>query len=305
MPTLYPMSDSLSGPLETVNGWVQDPLAIPQAVIELMDQDTIPEAVLRYGGLTRSGIVKYRETDPAYSQDSPQIRQEFDEPTIMRGARGQAYTVSTEELAGSVLVSEEMRRREILDPLNKQLTQATNSFKKTWGDRFRSTIFNHPRVQSYACPQHWDSTTAQTRNDILSAKRLIKTAYPDGTNQYSRFGYSPDTLIIGEDAEQSLLASDEYNKIYQGNIASENPQYKGTLDNKVFGLNVLVDTFMPPGKAIMMQSKIAGAYVDEVPFTVDPTHEWVDHYSWRTNFRRSSVCFLDAPKAVCVINGVS
>ena len=305
MPTMYPLSDSASGVLTTVNDWIKDPLAIPQAVLELTDMQLIPEAVLRNGGNAPSGVVRYSETNPMFASDSPQIRQEFDEPAILRGNLGQPYNVSCEELAGSVLVSEEMRRRMTIDPLMTQLTQAVNSYKKTWADRFRSTIFNHPRVQTYTAANHWDSTSATVRLDILSAKRLIKTAYPDGMDAYSRFGYAPDTLIIGEDAEMSLLAADDFNKVYVGNLADENLKYTGVIPNKILGLDVLVDRFMPPGKAIMMQRQIAGAYVDEVPFTVDPTHEWTDHYAWRTNFRRSSVCFLDAPKAVCVLNGVS
>lgn len=305
MPTTYPLDNSASGNLTTINAWLKDPLAIPEAFLAMTDQTLIPEAVLRPGGISPTGVVKYKEATPRFAKDKPQIREEFDSPVIMRVDRGQEYVVSCEELAGSVLISEEMQRRQILDPLNAELTAAVNTYQQTWSDRFRNTIFNHPRVQTLSVANVWDSTNSTTRADIIEAKRLIKTATPDGMDNYSRYGYKPDTLIIGEDAEAGLLESDEFSKIYQGNIADQNLQYTGVLPNKLFGLDVLVDTFMPPGKAIMLQRKVAGAWVDELPFRVEPTHEWVDHYAWRSNFRRSSVCFLDNPKAVCVLNGVS
>jgi len=120
--------------------------------------------------------------------------------------------------------------------------------------------------------------------------------------------------VISLESEQDFLDNDEVNNVYLGNIASESIRYTGVLPKKFNGLDVLtswrLSAYFPQG-ALVLQRKVFGGVSDERPLQATPLYgeggggNGGPTESWRTDITRASAIFLDQPKAVVLINGVS
>src|ERR1700704_3249777 len=110
-------------PRITVNELLKDPLVIPALILDISQNEFIMDSVLRMGGAAPSGAVRYSESTPLYADDFPEIRAEFAEVPIVPTSVGTPRTVVAHERALAIMVSDEMRRRRLIDPVNLQLTQ--------------------------------------------------------------------------------------------------------------------------------------------------------------------------------------
>src|SRR5476651_805147 len=100
----------------TVNALLKDPLVIPELILQMTQNQFIVDAVLRQGGITQSGAVRYSESTPLYADDVPEIRAEFGEVPVVPTSVGMPRVVFTHERAMAISISDEMRRRMIVDP---------------------------------------------------------------------------------------------------------------------------------------------------------------------------------------------
>lgn len=303
MPT--PLLDSQSGNQLTINEFVKDPLLIQAAVIDIMNQGFLVDSVLRNAGAATGGLVGYRSSEPLYADDDVQTIEEFAELPILETSLGTPETTYVEEKGGSIVVSDRMIRRLTIDPVQRQLMKLRNTMVKNWDGAWLNSLLTNPGVNTYACPTHWASTSANPRDDVLSASYLVETAYPPGTDSSQQFGWEPDTLIIGKDTKSSLIQNTSFSQPYVGNIASESLQYTGKLPQQIFGLDVLVTSRMPAGHGIVMQRNICGFIADELPLTVTPTYRDEPRKMWRADVQRASAFGMDQPTAVTVLSGLS
>src|SRR5581483_1499872 len=141
---------SLDGPRITVDALLKDPLNIPALVLSMMDQKFIVDAVLRPGGLAESGAVRYWESTPMFADDTPEIRAEFAEVPVVPTSVGTPRVVFAHERAMAIMVSDEMRRRRVVDPVNQQLTQVQNTMVYSWNNAFFSAVIANANVQTLA-----------------------------------------------------------------------------------------------------------------------------------------------------------
>src|SRR5207248_1000026 len=141
---------SFDGPRITVNDFVKDPLRIPQLIIDMSAQGFLADAVLRNGGMNQSGSVRYNESTPLYADDSTEIRAEFGEVPVGSTSTGDPRVAFVEERALAIMVSDEMRRRQITDPVTRQLAQVKNTLVKAWDDTFVTAVLNNPGINTQA-----------------------------------------------------------------------------------------------------------------------------------------------------------
>jgi len=121
------------------------------------------------------------------------------------------------------------------------------------------------------------------------------------------FQFKADTLIITETSRYDMLSSTQFNNIFQGNLASENLLYTGTMPQQVLNLDVLVTRSggaLPDGKAIVLERGTCGFYSDEEPLQATPLYRDQPRRTWRSDVNRRSAMGLDQPLAACILTGV-
>jgi hypothetical protein len=300
-----PAYSSLDGPRVTVDALLKDPLFIPALILDMVQNEFIVDAVLRQGGMAISGAVRYQESTPLYADDVPEIRAEFGEVPVVPTSVGIPRVVFTHERAMAIMVSDEMRRRQIIDPVTRQLQQVKNTMVYSWNQAFYSAVIANAGIQTLAVSNPWASSNATIRGDIANAVYLIENASITSTLGVSQWlGFEADTLIVNHGTKNTLLQSSSFAAPYIGDIASENLQYTGVLPNKIFNLDVLVSRQVPAGNALIMQRNRCGFIADELPFTAGPLYRDESRKSSRSDTQRSSAVGLDQPLAIALLSGV-
>jgi hypothetical protein len=270
----------------------------------MTQNEFIVDSVLRNAGLAQSGVVRYEESTPLYADDNPEIRAEFGEVPVVPTSIGQPRAVYTHERAMAIMVSDEMRRRQVVDPVTRQLLQVKNTMVYSWNAVFINAIINNPNVQTLAASD-WTATDATIRGDLANAGYLIENAAivaPSGTEQW--FGFEPDTLLVNHATKNTLLQSQAFAAPYIGNLASENLQYTGKLPNQIFGYDVMVSRQIPQGTAILMQRQRCGFIAEELPMQASPLYRDEPRKTWRSDVQRAAGIGFDQPLAVCVLSGI-
>lgn len=304
MPT--PAYTSMDGPRITVDALLKDPLTVPALILDMTKNEFIVDAVLRSAGMTASGAVRYAESTPLYADDTPEIRAEFGEVPVVPTSVGIPRVVFTHERAMAIMVSDEMRRRQLIDPVTRQLQQVKNTMVWSWNSAFYSAVVANAGIQTLAVSNAWASSNATIRADIANAVYLIENANINspisGLPQY--LGFEADTMIINHGTKNTLLQSSSFAAPYIGDIASENLQYTGILPNRIFNLDVLVSRQIPVGNAIVMQRQRSGFIADELPFQAGPLYRDEPRKAARSDVQRASAIGLDQPMAIVLVSGV-
>jgi hypothetical protein len=303
MPT--PAYTSLDGPRITVDALLKDPLTIPALILDMTQNEFIVDAVLRNGGLAESGAVRYAESTPLYADDTPEIRAEFAEVPVVPTSVGIPRVVFSHERAMAIMVSDEMRRRQVVDPVTRQLQQVRNTMTWSWNSAFYSAVVANAGIQTLAVSNPWASSNATIRADLANAVYLVENASvnsPLGLAQY--LGFEANTLIVNHATKNTLLQSSSFAAPYIGDIASESLQYTGVLPNRIFNLDVLVSRQVPTGNAIVMERQRCGFIADELPTVASPLYRDEARKAFRSDFQRASAIGLDQPAAIVLVSGI-
>src|ERR1022692_5180441 len=213
-------------PRITVNELLKDPLVIPALILDITRNEFIMDSVLRMGGAAPSGAVRYSESTPLYADDFPEIRPEFGEVPVVPTSIGVPRVVFSHERAMAIMVSDEMRRRQVIDPVTRMLTQVKNTMVYSWNTAFYSAVIANAGIQTLAVSNAWASSNATIRGDIANGVYLVENASitsPLGVSQW--LGFEADTMIINHGTKNTLLQSSWFAAPYTGDIASENLQY--------------------------------------------------------------------------------
>lgn len=303
MPT--PVYAAQDGPRVTVDTLIKDPLQVPALILDMTQNEFIVDAVLRNAGLAQSGVVRYEESTPLYADANPEVRAEFAEVPVVPTSIGSPRAVYSHERAMAIMVSDEMRRRQIIDPVTRQLLQVKNTMTYSWNAVFMNAIISNPSVQIMQVANAWDTANSTIRADLANAGFLIENAAiqtPSGVDQW--FGFEPDTLIVNQYTKNTLLQSQAFAAPYLGDIASENLLYTGKLPNKIFNYDVLVSRQVPKGAAILMQRQRCGFIADELPMMASPLYRDEPRKTWRSDVQRAAAIGFDQPLSIVLLNGV-
>jgi hypothetical protein len=305
LPVPAPAYSYSDGPRVTVDTLLKDPMQIPALILDMTQNEFIVDSVLRNAGLAQSGIVRFETSTPLYADAYPEVRQEFSEVPVVPTSLGVPSAVYSHERAMAIMVSDEMRRRQIVDPVTRQLLQVKNTMSYSWNTAFLAAILSNQYIQTMAVGTPWQGSNATIRADLANAIFLIENAQqasPLGVTQW--FGFEPDTLLINHLTKTTLLQSSSFAAPYIGDIASENLQYTGKLPNKIFDLDVMVSRQIPAGNAILMQRNRAGFIADELPMMATPLYREEPRKVWRSDVQRAAAIGFDQPLAICVLTGV-
>lgn len=301
------------GPRLTVAELVSAPTVIPARTITMLDQAFLADALLRRGDDAPSGVVVYRESEPLFMDDGPQVLDEFGQIPVVTDSVGVRKVVRTVRRAFAIRVSKQMIDRNQVQRVTNQMRKCRNTMVRAWEDAFLSALLANPNLQTLATDTPWGAVDSHIRKDVNAAKYLIRTASSDNQAN-NRFGFNADTLVISTEAELDFLDSDEITKPYIGNIADENLQYTGKLPTQFLNLDVVVSWRLQvyaPNSALVLQRKEIGFISDERPLEATPLYpeggggNGGPREAYRADFTRQSAIGIDQPKAAVLLTGVT
>jgi hypothetical protein len=324
----FPIIGSTDGPRITINDYLKDPLRIPAMIMSMMRNEFIIDAVLRDAGNNESGAVRYEQSTPLYADHDPDIRAEFAEVRAVSASVGPLNVAYSYERALAIQVSDAMRRRQIVDPVNRQLTQVKNSMVRSWNVAFFTLLDSLiPAAQKIAIPaaEAWDGaisffgagggnppvmgTNATITGNIIRAQLsdavwLVENA-ASALQPNNFFGFEPDTMIIDHTAKLALFKSADFAKPYIGDAASDSILYTGLMPRKILNMDVLVSRQCTPGNIYICQRNTLGFISDELPTTASPLYRDEPRKTWRSDVQRASAMGLDQPQAIAVLTGAT
>ncbi len=302
-----PITGAFSGETLTVDAMVKDPTYIQERILEDLDGAFLEEALFRDAG-TNDGIVAYSEAVAPFLNDDAEVVAEYAEIPLSNMDAGKVKSLIGHKTALGVSVSLEQRRHNKLDPVVRQVNGLKNTMVRT-SVRASLAAFANAEIPTLNVGKNWEEPTANPLGDIRAAKRMISQAKPE-TDDQALFGYKPDTLVIAESTLEAALEHEATQKFFIGNMAVENPVFKGITPGVLSQLRIVTSSWLEEDEIYVMEAQTAGFYSDSIPLTVSELYS--PHgdngfggatQSWRVDAFRTRIIAVDNPKAVVKIEG--
>lgn len=304
------LSSTYDGGTLTVSDIKNDPTFLQTRIIEELDGAFVENLLFRNGGLNTSGVVAFREAASAVLADAPEDVAEFAEiPTSVLGL-GDLKSAFARKRALGVRISYEMLHENKLDLLSQQVTALNKTMVRDSVRTALAALNGAVAGNEQAATGAWGGGSADIVKDVFDAIERVQGAHVEG-NPNELYGYDPDTLLVHPAVLSKLMRNDKIMSAYVGDIAHENPIYKGLTTNTIFGLNVATSRFMPLTEAWVLEAGTVGFYSDTIPLTVSETYAERGNSSlggatmaWRTDAVIKRAVAIDNPKAVAKITSI-
>lgn len=290
-------SNSAQFPI-TVSAILKQPTFVKAWLLNIENYLFVSDRLFRAVQDAPSGAVVYYASTPLFADQHSSVLEEFEEIPVGMTDLGTPSVAQTTRQGLGVRVSEQMRSRNDVNALNVQLTQVRNTLVLDFDAAFMSVMGAAvPSGHVVAATAGWGLSTATMRADVASALRTIVG---------EKRGFRPDTLLIDQATLYALLGQDNNWQIFRGDVAGDNPQLTGKLNQQVLGLDVFVTVNgnIPSGDAYVMQRNVFGGISNERPLTATPWYLNQDNETWRSNVTRSAAAFVDQPLALATITGI-
>lgn len=306
------MSKNISiydGPRITVSQLLGNPRTIPTRALELIRDNLVAEVLFRNGGAALSPVVQFERSAPLFLDGGPEVVGEFGEIPVFSAEGGEPQMAVGQKLALGIRVSREMRDFNKVGQVNKQVTQASNTFVRS-NDKLAVAAFDAADVPEVAATAAWGAAGATPRGDIALAKSTVSgQLYQNDPDQ--PLGFIPDTIVMNPSVLPQLQDSDEFTKLFVGNIADQNIAYTGVLPSMLMGMTVLQSRFWPTDRVLVCERAVAGFYSDARPLEATPMYaegggpNGGPTESFRSDMSQIRAIAVDEPLSACWITGVA
>lgn len=293
------------GPKITIDTLRKNPLFLPAKILELLDGQFIDNVLFRYEG--DASVVAFEEGRSLFLDDEIADLVEFEEIPVAGLQRGLPRIVVALKKGLGVRISEDMKREGNIAEVNKQIIALTNTMIRARFIAARQALLN-PAIPSIPASAAWDTSNGRPRRDFAAAMEVIGSA--GGTTGDDSHGYEADTVVMPTSLTPIVMDNDDFLKVYRGNLASENINYRGKLPNDIMGMLGLGARFWFPDRVLVAQRKTVGFYTEPRPLEVTPLYpEGNGPNGGPTESHRSDATMkrangVDQPLAACWITGV-
>lgn len=285
---------------------VENPSSIQEYIEGSLQGAFLEEAVFTNAGPTNSEYIPYYETMPARLADNAEYVAEFAEFPSSELIRGEQKSVMAKKLGQSINISREMIKQNSTELLQSQITALQNEIIAGSAAQFTEAV-EEANINTLASTKPWSEQDATPVRDIIGARTLVSSAAYEG----HKYGFNADSLVISQAALDNLLLSDDAQRFYIGNVANENPIYRGTQPARFNGLNIHVSSFIPDDVAYVLQSGVAGFYRDFDTFQTSDLYArngdngyGGSNQTFSIDAFRTRAIAVKAPKSITKITGI-
>lgn len=289
----------------TVNALTRNPLVVPERIISFVSNQFIAERVLRNAGQVTGGAVQYRVSSGQFADNASEIVSEGGEIPLATVTRGDLQSKPVQKRALGVAITREMRLRNNLGEVDRQIQVVRNTMVRDFDSAFFSALTAAVTLTRAATATWATSGTATIRKDINAARLLVQQQVTPGATAADYLGFNPTHLLLPQTAEADLLNSAEFTQLVFGQV---NPSNIGSLSDmpggSILGLTPLVSPTLPAGTAYVIEANTVGGYADEIPLEATELYYTEQNQLYRSDATRSSVVFVDEPLAFARITGI-
>lgn len=310
--TVYTSAYDEKTPAPTLDEMMKDPTVIPnrlKAQIESLDH----EALFFRRAENNQGVISFEEAKAEdFSSEGIEEIAEFAEIPVDfpedEKARKVAYSIKT---GRGLRVSWEQRNENKVDAVSRAMQDLVRKMRRhsvhTIDKAFEKA--NVPVLQADA---PWASG-GNVIQDIIDGINAVQGA-TDDDDPNLRYDYDPDTILMHPLTMTQMLLSEQVQKYYIGNMASENPVFKGLTTTVIAGqLQVAKSKLILPGDVYIFERGAPGFMSDQLPLTVTPLMQEAPGdpsiggrtMAWRSDIVRKRAVGIDNPKSVVKLTGVA
>lgn len=306
MPYTYPpAAPSLSGDLETISRFLNNPTLVSRRLRTLAEQRYIADALLSQRFQVSGGAVLYETGESIFTNDSPRAVNPGAEYPLTTAPTGVASIAKTVKWGQDTEITDESITRQNMQPVNRAMTKLVNQNVKFIDSTALSAI-SSAVTQSTAAAASWSTATAaQILTDVALAKANI-----NALNQ----GYDPDTVVLADATWAYAFA-----KFTSGGFLPREQEQNSAVSGQfpvVDGMRFLVSPNLPTaGTVLVLDSTVLGGMADENlagPGYSNAGALGVEGRSiredkqdlWRLRMRRVTVPIVQEPAAAWKITGV-
>lgn len=284
----------------TVNALVENPLIIPERIINVLDNQFVLEQVLRNAGKATGGAVQFRVSTGLFADSASEIVAPGGEIPLVTVTQGDLGSARVQKRALGVEIDREMRLRNAIGTVQNQLTRLRNTMLRDFDGAFVTTL-RAAVTQTVAATTPW-ATSTTIRKDIIAAKLLISSSQAPGTTGGNNFmGFRADSIVFNPNTEANLIGNTSFLQLVLGTTAASNTS---SLPASILGLTPRVTWGVPDGEAWVMESNTVGGYADEIPLEATALYYWEPRQAYRSDTTRSTAGFIDEPLAAAKITGI-
>ena len=318
MPLTQRVGHSYDSPQWTVGTMVKKPTLIPNIVVQAVKDNLIADLLLRPGPAAPGGAVQYQEQVVFSSIREDEIIAEFAEIPSTQADVTVPAVVATQKRGIGLKISKEMETRNDVGRVAEEMRLAREQLIRGWNRIFFQSVYRNANILTMnasrqatggwtvdVVPSAGLSPTASIRKDIANAQYLMSNQQIQGARDNDRYGFEPDTMIVHPSLMPILLDSEEVNKVFDHSPATTiSPRYTMSFPTKFGELDIVKSWEVLPNHVFVAKRKTMGFISDEWPLSGSPTSYDESRQTYSTYFTRRSVCAVDAPKSVVLINGV-
>lgn len=308
-----PVVSVTDGPRLTVSDLVGNPLWIATKLQELMLNQFISETLFRNAGPNPNGLVGYYEGSPTFLVGDVEDIAERGEIPLTYGERGTPIVARATKRGLGVGISLEMIRENKIGQVQSDIMRLRNTFIRA-DDRVARNLIQSNAVPTLAVDTPWDDETdGNPRYDLALAIREVADAAPDdsqGGSDDEWYGFQADTIVLNPGIFPTLLNSEKFLKVYNGNVANESILYSGRLPGQIFGLDIIASKAWPLDEVTVLQRGVVGFYSDTWPLEITGLYPEGNGplggptQSYRCDATHKRAIALDQPKAAVRITGI-
>lgn len=292
----------------TVDEALSDPHFIPELLLEELNGEEVQKVFFR-DITVNSDVVGFRESLPQYLDEDVQRVAEYGEIPVGDPVGGELKTKAIEKLGIGIRVSWEQRKDNNMDAVIRELRARKNTIIRS---QVRDAIaaFDEAGLEELAVATAWDQQGSDPASDFLDAMELVMGAETEDGRYYE---YTPNVLMINPVTLNLLKRNEQVQNLYIGNMASENPLFKGiSAEPLIFGdVQVVKSHFVPKGSAYLGQEQTPGFMAQrEAPQVTDFYAERGEsrlggsNMSYRSDYAHRRAFAIDAPKSVVKLTGL-
>lgn len=299
--TIYSVND---GAQYTVSDLMGMPKAIAKPIVDYLKDWDLANALFRDGG-DNNGSVLYEKDAAPFTELGLETVAEFAEIPTTRAVAGTKVTAIAEKEARALEISYEMRDENQSGQVAKSITQLKNSALLSSTRRTKQVLEagGIPTVQAAGA---WTGSSADIISDVYDAIETIADAeVPGYENQdEATYDFEADTLIVPRGLLGAFSKDVNVRSVWNGDIAHENPLYKGFAGQSFAGLNIVVPKFWYKDRILVTSAQELGFYSDTRKLRMDGPYDKPENELVRYQLSRKRVLAVDTPKAAAWITGV-
>jgi hypothetical protein len=303
----YPApAPTLSGDVETISRFLNDPTLIARRLRTLAEQRYIADSLLTGRYQVSGGAVLYETGESIFTADNPRAVAPGAEYPLTTAPTGQASIAKTVKWGQDTKITDESIARQKMQPVNKAMIKLVNQNVK-YVDSIALSAIASAVTASQTAAASWTTSTAQQKlTDVATAKASILAL-----NQ----GYDPDTVVLDDVTWAYAYAAFTAGGFLPRETDANNPLITGSFP-VIDGMRWLASPNLPTaGTVLVVDSSMLGGMADEDlggPGYANAGGVGVqaktirddDNDQWKLRMRRVTVPVIVEPAAGRKITGV-